>query len=370
MPKRRRPWGSITTVSRGKQIVRWVENTPQGRVRKSKTLACTYREADRWLAERRVKCEEPAVMTVGDLWEAYELPELEDRVAEGSLSPQTLRQYRSSWNKHVSPRWSSVPCTKVRALDIQDWMLTLTTSCALTARKVLKNVLAKAEMLDVIGSNPADRKFRLQKQECKARDIYTYDELRSIADAVKGTECEVPFLLSAFAGLRVGEACGVPVSCVSFKKDCAVIDVRLQLTSKEITDRLKTRNARRTAIIGEPWSLRLRDVLHGLPDRAEWTNDDGTGSPCPRWSVSRAWDDALSKSGIRRLSMRALRPSYETWMHWDAGVPLDKLAKLMGHASSRTTEGIYDRPSDSNLTEEALRAASAVAEKYPKQHSI
>ena len=44
--QRRRAWGSITEAKRGKKyILRWQENTPCGRKRKTKTVYGTYREA-------------------------------------------------------------------------------------------------------------------------------------------------------------------------------------------------------------------------------------------------------------------------------------------------------------------------------------
>ena len=44
--QRRRVWGSVTEMRRGKKyVLRWMQNTPQGRRRKPKTVYGTYREA-------------------------------------------------------------------------------------------------------------------------------------------------------------------------------------------------------------------------------------------------------------------------------------------------------------------------------------
>lgn len=43
---RRRSWGSVTEATRGKKcVIRWMENAPKGRMRRSKTILGTYREA-------------------------------------------------------------------------------------------------------------------------------------------------------------------------------------------------------------------------------------------------------------------------------------------------------------------------------------
>ena len=44
--QRRRVWGSVTEMRCGKKyVLRWMQNTPQGRRRKTKTVYGTYREA-------------------------------------------------------------------------------------------------------------------------------------------------------------------------------------------------------------------------------------------------------------------------------------------------------------------------------------
>ena len=43
--RKRRSWGSITTVTKTKHVIRWMENTPEGRKRRSRTFCGTYKEA-------------------------------------------------------------------------------------------------------------------------------------------------------------------------------------------------------------------------------------------------------------------------------------------------------------------------------------
>ena len=54
--KRRRAWGSIDPVKpNAKYVLRWMENTPEGRRRRCETFYGTYREADLRLAQIRVE---------------------------------------------------------------------------------------------------------------------------------------------------------------------------------------------------------------------------------------------------------------------------------------------------------------------------
>lgn len=89
MPRkaRRRAWGSVTEMTRGKKyVLRWVENTPSGRKRRSRTVYGTYREACNELAKiQATRCDERVMPTVGQLYEARYLPWLE-RKYDGSES--------------------------------------------------------------------------------------------------------------------------------------------------------------------------------------------------------------------------------------------------------------------------------------------
>ena len=71
--QRRRAWGSITEVKRGKKcILRWQENTPCGRKRPTKTVYGTYREActelDRIHVERTEDNPVPTIAQVYGTW--------------------------------------------------------------------------------------------------------------------------------------------------------------------------------------------------------------------------------------------------------------------------------------------------------------
>ena len=99
MPRkaRRRAWGSVTEMTRGKKyVLRWMENTPSGRKRRSRTVYGTYREACNELAKiQATRCDERAAPTVGQLYEARYLPWLE-RKYDGSESG-TPKNYQRAW---------------------------------------------------------------------------------------------------------------------------------------------------------------------------------------------------------------------------------------------------------------------------------
>ena len=124
MPRkaRRRAWGSVTEAARGKKyVLRWVENTPQGRRRRSRTMYGTYREACNELAKiQATKCDERAVPTIGSLFEARYLPWLERRYEDSASNTKSL--YLRAWKNHCEPKWARVPIDQVKPLDVQEWL--------------------------------------------------------------------------------------------------------------------------------------------------------------------------------------------------------------------------------------------------------
>lgn len=354
MPRKkahRRVWGSITEVVKGKKyILRWPQNTPQGRKRKTETFYGTYRQADERLNQIRYEKAQPPTMTVGDLWERHELPRIEEDVAEGRRSAATASFYRSTWKNHVAPRWKDVPCTEVRPMDVQAWLLTKSKATGEACRLVLKLCMDFAEMLELVVSNPAAKKFRYGNDTAREKSIYTEDELARLEASTRNSVAEVPFMLCTRCGLRVGEACGMPVSCISFEDGYAVLEVTEQLS--RVTgagSKLKTKNSRRRVALVRPYSDRLREIVNDLPEGAVYANDDGTGNPVSRNGVYMEWKAAVERAGVRYLPMQSLRPAFETMAHWAAGLPIEKVSRIMGHTQINTTLGHYDRTGGDEL---------------------
>lgn len=89
--QRRRAWGSITEDKRGKKyILRWQENMPCGRKRKTKTVYGTYREEcaelDRIHVERT---DDKPVPTIAQAYGTWLEPTMAAQVAAGTLAPNT-----------------------------------------------------------------------------------------------------------------------------------------------------------------------------------------------------------------------------------------------------------------------------------------
>ena len=360
--KSRSTWGSNEDAGAGRRRLRYWADLHDGRgyVRHSKTIVGTKTDGDVELARLRVQHSQDAtVPTVGEMWERFERPYLVSGVESGEVARRTLINYESKWRNYVAPRFADTPCTDVRAMDVQDWLLGMSVASGKLCRAVLKVTLDHAVLYDVIKTNPADRKFRYGEDTSRDRNVYSPEELLKVWEVVRGSVCEAPFLVSAYGGTRVGEACGLRLDHLAFDGGVALVCVRDQLTQDgDVGARLKTgRKSERWTGIGGEQAARLMEIVESLPPGSVYLNDRGDGTPVPRWMVAKTWDRLLDESGVRHLPMKELRPSFETHMHWDKAVPMEKLAKVMGHTKPSTTFTYYDRPDDVQMSQLAREIA-------------
>lgn len=357
MARQRSTFGSVTRQRQGVWRLRWMQDTPEGRKRVTEMVYGTRREAERRLAEIRLAIDERPALTVGAVWVRYERPHLEALNARGKLADNTLKSYKRHWATIVGERWADVPCTEVRARDIQDWLLTMSESKGRLAKAVLSLTLEQAVLLDEMQANPCKRRYEYGTGQRKERPIYTPEQLDALWASLRGTVAEAPFLLCAHAGLRVSEACAVRRADITPAEGCALIHVEVQLgVDGAVTDRLKTRNSRRTAVMAEPWASRLLELCGPT-----YANEQVDGTPIRQRVVTECWRKAVAATyGIPYAPMQVLRPSYQTNMHW-AGVPIEQTSRLLGHRSTSTTLTHYDRPADEQIAAIGAAVSERVA---------
>ena len=367
MPRRKRStFGCVQEMRRGVWRIRWPEDTPHGRKRRSETVYGTRRDAERRLAEIRVAVHEDPTPTIGQIWDRYVFPKYEDEFRKGLKKSQTMRQYESAWRGFVAPRWRVVPIGSLKPKDVQDWLLTLTHGTGEKSLVLLRAITSEAQMLEIISADPMQRDYRLTQKGSRGRDVPDLAGLEGLWKVVRGTWPETAFLLCSHAGLRVGEAMGVKISDLEWRKDrsgvAVVIHVERQVTERRDVEDPKYKSFR-VAVMTDPWASRLLEIVSGLREDAIWVLDDGASDPHEvpyRRRVVWRWRKILQGTEWEGLSLQKLRPAFETYMHWELGVPMEQVQRLMGHKSIDVTK-IYDRPGDEAIVSVALNAARTYA---------
>lgn len=368
--KRRSPWGSITEVEPGRRyVIRWIENMPRGRVRRSHTLRGTYAEASLWLDRKHVECADAGdrpVPTVGRAYEMWYVPWMDRRVAEGRAKDGTRRAYENAWRLHVAPRWGSVPVDSIRPADVQTWLYSLPAATAQQAVSVLRRVLDFAVRYEVIPSNKLRLKYEMPTRKVFSRSTEVYDLARAerVLESLRGSASEAPYILACFGSARTGEALGVRADEVERAESHGLVLATVPVVRRmgwagdlPLPDGdLKTPQSERTLVIPEPYGARLLEIAaERIAGGCEWLADRGDGLPPNRASMRAIW---MREAGGDAIPFANLRNSWRTIAQYEWGVDPDTLELLMGHVIPTTTGRHYLRPSVDDLVDAVAKAVA------------
>ena len=360
MPRkqRRRTWGSITTVSRGKHVLRWVENTPEGRKRRSRTFYGTYKEADAELARIRVLVGDDApVPTFAQIYARWWMPSVESRLESGGIAPNTRETYVRAWKRLCEPRWGGVPCDSVRPVDVQKWLDGMTAGNAAMASKVMKQLADVAVRYEMVESNKFKIGYSMPAKHAGRRSTKTYGlaEAETMLERVRGSRMEAAYILAAFGSCRTGESLAVKAGGVRAVEShgmtfaAAVVDDQITPDGKAAR-RTKNPQSARTVVVPPPYSARLLEIAsEQLATGSPWMTDRGDGAPMGRAALNGEWRRI---AGDGHIPFANLRNSWRTFAQAEWGVDYDVLEVLMGHALQGVTGRHYLRMSDAQIVEQ------------------
>lgn len=358
--QRRRAWGSITEAKRGKKyILRWQENTPCGRKRKTKTVYGTYREAcvelDRIHVER---ADDKPVPTIAQAYGTWLEPTMAAQVAAGTLAPNTRSLVTRSWANYVGPTWGSMPVDQLRPVHLQEWLLTLPAATADTALLTLRKIYGTVSGFVVLPIDPfaATVKYTMPTRKTRERSkrLYTLAEAKDILGRLHGTSLEAPFIMACFGSCRSGESLGIRTDEVlpfaAESTTLATVDLVRQMEQAGIEPTadgvLKTRKSIRTVVVLPDAAGRLLEIAgERRAAGSEWLADRGDGLPMNRGMCNHRWKKWCAAEGIEHIPWSNLRNSWRTICEMELHMPWDLMEMLMGHSLPGVSGRHYIRPS-------------------------
>jgi integrase len=256
----------------------------------------------------------------------------------------------SVMRNHVLPRWGTVPLSKIEHSAVQAWVTELgqrlSPATVRECHRLTAGVLRSAMRDRLIGFNPCEG-VRLPPRRRKDTDdrIVTREELLAKLLPVVPGRYRAVVALAGGTGLRWGECAGLCWDAV----DLVAGVVRVVRVAEEISGHVtlkpypKSRAGRRTVPLP-------RFTVEALTrHRRVFGNDDETlvftartGQPLKRGTFrARVWKPSLRRAGLPvALRFHDLRHSYATWLVSD-GVPINDVAKIMGHEQTSTTLNLY-----------------------------
>ena len=251
--------------------------------------------------------------------------------------PSTVRQART----HIvrindamgDKRLSDVKPSTVRAwiASLQDDGLKPSTVYALHSR--LAQIMADAVHDGVLHRSPCSRRTSPPMGKAKAY-VATSAQIWALHDALEPENLRPAILLGAFAGLRLGEVCGLRVEDVDFMR--GAVTPKFQADGEP----LKTESSSAAVPIPRQLTLELSSWLEKYP--GEYVVNDGFGNPVKPFTIERA---------VRRARVK-VEGLPETFTHHDCrhhyaslliagGADIKTIQARMRHASARVTLDVY-----------------------------
>lgn len=264
----------------------------------------------------------------------------------------TLRGDRSKLNRHVTPRWGGVALGDIVRLDVQNWTNHL--SHALSASTVrqcyylLSISLDAAIRHELLDANPCHHVTLPALPQGQERFMTRLEVDRILYNLDRRSRVMAELLVGT--GMRISEACGLHADRVDLQAcKLEVVHVWAHKTSRMRPYPKGKRS--RTVPISDHLAERLSQWLDEHPPGPSCgqTHD---GDHCrgglviaskndlpidPHHYTQRNWTKAMRHADIGHARVHDLRHTYASWL-LSAGVPLERLSKLLGHASIATTE--------------------------------
>jgi len=252
----------------------------------------------------------------------------------------------------------------VRELTAQDVRQVLTDIAAtrssrtvVVAHNAIERAIRHEEANDHVRRNVASLVRPLSGQLGRPSKSLTLDQVMTLMAAAEGSPLGAYVVLSLLTGIRAEEAKALTWEHVDLDGDPAAVPpvpphVAVWRSVRAHGD-TKTEKSKRTLRLPERAVAALRK--HMVQQAGQrllagdlWQDRDlvfssSVGTPLDAANVRRAFKKITNSAGLgSNWKPLELRTSFVSLMS-DSGVPVEEIARLVGHTSSRTTEVVYHR---------------------------
>lgn len=265
------------------------------------------------------------------------------------LKVSSFQILEAAWINHVEPVWGTVALNRITPASVELWIAQLSAGQTATERgplgastvirchEVLAGILDLAVKEKRLASNPA-RGVELPRKLPKRKIYLTHQQVRAIAAASGHYEALV--LTLAYTGMRWGEAAGLLVSAIDFKRRRIMIDRNVvQLGGRFVETTPK--NGRARSVPFPPFLtpyLRLA-VANKLPTASVFTQPDGKTLRRP--TSGGSWLEAAQKAtDAPYFTPHDLRHSAASFAI-SAGANVKAVQRMLGHSSAAMTLDTY-----------------------------
>lgn len=279
------------------------------------------------------------------------------------LTKKSLGMYDEKYNKYIQPSIGRLRLQDVRDTHLQRILndqAGMSLSHAEKVRRVLREMFSRARKSRLISYDPSEDLELPAVINGKHRSI-TEEERNVILEVAKYHPSGLWVLTLLYTGMRPGEAAALNWADVDFQNNMIHIHSALESGSTRLKAP-KTEAGLRDIPIHSDLRWRLQEAKGKPFDPVFKTQSGGRQNS---GSISRLWKSLLREMNIRMgaevyrnqikepkvaddLTMYCLRHTFATDCA-RAGVPLETVRWLMGHADISTTANIYQHRDDTTL---------------------
>lgn len=339
--------------------------TPSGKRRRPKVYGKTKTEVRHKLRELKKELETgvkaPAHYTVGDA--------VTDWLARGlkGRDPETVKKCRILAEKHVLPFLGKARLKDLTADDVDDWLddrsAALATRSLREVHSVLRRSITHAQRRDKVLRNVAELVTLPEGRSGRPSKALTLEQAKAVLAAARGSRLYAYVVLSLLIGIRTEEARPLTWDHVHLSPpDGQLPHVEVWRSVRRHGD-TKTRKSRRTLALPQHvvqvleehrrWQQQER-ASRGLPwHRSDLVFATRTANALDASHVRRDFRAITKKAGLAPVwTPRELRHSFVSLLS-DHGIPLEVIARVVGHSSTATTEAVYRKQLRPVITEGA-----------------
>ncbi|MCX5091855.1 site-specific integrase [Streptomyces sp. NBC_00365] len=268
---------------------------------------------------------------------------------------KTVSKNRTMADKHLIPLIGKAKLKDLSADEVDDWLDDraewLATRSLRDLLAVLRRSIAHAQRRDKAVRNVALLVTVPEGRPGRPSKALNLEQAKAVLAAARGSRLHAYLVLSLRSGVRTEEARPLAWDHVYLSPDDGVPPHVAVWRSVRKHGDTKTRKSRRTIALPN----QVVDVLEEhqrwqMQERAskgkEWSPagrvfTTRSGEPLDAANVRRDFKAIVRKAGLEpEWTPRELRHSFVSLLS-DHGIPLERIALLVGHSSQATTEAVY-----------------------------
>lgn len=329
-------------------------HAPNGKRRRPKVYGKTKTEVRNKIRDLKKEVQTgvkaPANYTVADA-----VNDWLERGLKGRDEKGTIGKNRSMANKHLIPFIGKAKLKELSADDVDDWLDDraefLATRSLRDLLAILRRSTAHAQRRDKAARNVALLVTAPEGRPGRPSKALNLEEAKAVLIAARPSRLYAYLVLSLLSGVRTEEARPLTWDHVFLETKGDVPPHVAVWRSVRKHGETKTRKSRRTIALPK----QVVDVLeeHLRLQKKERTSKGKewdpagrvfttrSGEPLDAANVRRDFKAIVKKAGMKpEWTPRELRHSFVSLLS-DHGIPLERIALLVGHSSQTTTEAVY-----------------------------